>query len=162
MTPVYKRGSHSLPVNYRPISVLSVLSSSFERAILPQLRGRLLRFIPPEQFGFVPGAGVPDAGVLLADEIASALEDREELRIVSLDLRGVFDRIWWRGLLAHLWNIGLCGRTYDLFSHYLSSCFLLLLLMEFYLLNVLFALVFPRAVFGLHFFLICTLGNFPA
>ena len=94
MTPVHKRGSRSLPANYRPISVLSVLSSSFERTILPQLHRRLLRFIPPEQFGFVPGAGVPDAGVLLADEIASALEDREELRIVSLDLRGTFDRVW--------------------------------------------------------------------
>ena len=94
VTPVYKRGSHSLPANYHLISVLSVLSSSFERAILPQLRRRLLRFIPPEQFGFVPGAGVPDAGVLLADEIASALEDREELHIVSVDLRGAFDRFW--------------------------------------------------------------------
>ena len=57
--------------------------------------------------------GVPDAGVLLADEIASALEDRKELRIVSLDLRGAFERVWWRGLLAHLWNIGLRGRAYD-------------------------------------------------
>ena len=123
MTPVYKRGSHSLPANYRLISVLSVLSSSFERATLPQLRRRLFQFIPPEQFGFVPGAGVPDAGVLLVDEIASTLEDREELRIVSLDLRGAFDRVWWRGLLAHLWNIGLRGHAYDLFSHYLSSRF---------------------------------------
>ena len=96
VTPVHKRGSCSLPANYRPISVLSVLSSSFERAILPQLRRGHLWFILPEQFGFVPGAGIPDAGVLLADEIASALEDREELRIVSLDLRGAFDRIWWR------------------------------------------------------------------
>ena len=103
--------------------MLSVLSSSFERAILPQLRRRLLRFVPPEQFGFVPGAGVPDVGVLLADKIASALEDREELRIVSLDLRDAFDGVWWRGLLAHLWNIGLRGRAYDLFSHYLSSRF---------------------------------------
>ena len=62
---------------------------------------------------------VPDAGVLLA----SALEDREELRIVSLDLHGAFDRVWWQGLLAHLWNIGLHGCAYDLFSHYLSSRF---------------------------------------
>ena len=93
VTPVHKRGSRSLPANYRPISVLSVLSSSFERAILPQLRRRLLQFIPPEQFGFVPGSGVSDAGILLADEIASALNDREELRVVSLDLRGAFDRV---------------------------------------------------------------------
>ena len=119
--PVHKRGSRSLPANYRPISVLSVLSSSFERAILPQLRRRLLQFIPPEQFGFVPGSGVSDAGILLADEIASTLNDREELRVVSLDLRGAFDRVWWRGLLAHLWNVGLRGRAYDLFSDYLSS-----------------------------------------
>ena len=47
--------------------------------------------------------------------------ERSTLRVVSLDHRGAFDRVWWWGLLAHLWNIGLCGRAYDLFSEYLSS-----------------------------------------
>ena len=64
------------------------------------------------------GSGVPDAGILLADEMASALNDREELRVVSLDLHGAFDRVWWRDLLAHLWNVGLRGCAYDLFSDY--------------------------------------------
>ena len=42
-------------------------------------------------------------GVILADEIAAALEAQEELRIVALDIRGAFDLVWWRGLLAHLY-----------------------------------------------------------
>lgn len=60
----------------------------FERVLLPQLRKQLLQYIPDEQFGFVPNIGTADVGVVITDEIATALEAREELRIVALDLMG--------------------------------------------------------------------------
>ena len=144
-----------------PSPVTSMINVSMSQSVSV---GPTVPETPPAnmQFGFAPGSGVSDAGILLADEIASTLNDREELRVVSLDLCGAFDRVWWRGLLAHLWNVGLCGRAYDLFSDYYHLVTLLLLLMEFYPLDVLFTLVFLRAVFGLHYFLICTSGSFPA
>ena len=71
------------------------------------MRKRLLQYIPDEQFGFVPNTGTADVGVAIADEIAIALEAREELRGAALDLKGAFHRVWWRELLAHLWAVGI-------------------------------------------------------
>ena len=38
-----------------------------------------------------------------------------------LDFRGAFDRVWWQGLLAHLWVVGVRGRAFKLISSYLSE-----------------------------------------
>ena len=112
VTPIHKKGPSTLPSNYRPISVLPTLST-FERVLLPQLRSCLLPYIPDEQFGFVPGTGTADVGVIIVDEVATALEAHEELRVVALDIRGAFDRVWGRGLLAHLQSIGIRKSTFS-------------------------------------------------
>ena len=101
--------------------MLPTLSTTFERVLLPQLSRRLLQYIPEEQFGFVPNTGTADVGIAIADQIATTLEARDELRVVALDFRGAFDRVWWRGLLAHLWAVGVRGRAFKLISSYLSE-----------------------------------------
>ena len=121
VTPIHKRGSTASLSNYRPISVLPTLSTTFERVLLPQLNRRLLQYIPEEQFGFMPNTGTVDVGIAIADQIATTLEARDELRVVALDFRGAFDRVWWRGLLAYLWVVGVRGRAFKLISSYLSE-----------------------------------------
>ena len=71
----------------------------------------------------MPNTGTADVGVVIADEAATALEAREELRVVALDLKGAFDRVWWRGLLAHFWAVGIRGKAYKLLNSYLSQRF---------------------------------------
>ena len=121
VTPIHKRGPTASPSNYRPISVLPTLSTTFKQILLPQLSRRLLQYIPEEQFGFVPNTGTADVGIAIADQIATTLEARDELRVVALDFRGAIDRVWWRGLLAHLWAVGVRGRVFKLISNYLSE-----------------------------------------
>ena len=99
---IHKRRPTTSPSNYRPISVLLTLSTTFERVLLSQLSRRLLQYIPEEQFGFVPNTGIADVEIAITDQIATTLEARDELRVVMLDIRGAFNRVWWRGLLAHL------------------------------------------------------------
>ena len=43
---------------------------------------------------------------------------------MSLDIKGAFDRIWWSGLLNHLWSIGFRQRAYSLMESYLSDRYL--------------------------------------
>ena len=33
---------------------------------------------------------------------------------MAFDIRGAFDRVWWRGLLAHLYSIGIKGKAFAL------------------------------------------------
>lgn len=56
VSPIYKAGSKSDPGNYRPISVLPVLSKVFERVIYTRLEQHLTsqNFIYEKQYGFRP------------------------------------------------------------------------------------------------------------
>ena len=40
---------------------------------------------------------------------------------MALDIKGAFDSVWWKGLLAHLWSIGFRDKTFRLFESYLSN-----------------------------------------
>ena len=43
------------------------------------------------------------------------------MRLVALDFKGAFDKVWWRGLLAHLWAVRVRAKAYKLFESYLSN-----------------------------------------
>ena len=64
-----------------------------------------------------------DVGVILADRISLALEaSRKDVRLVALDFKGAFDdKVWWRGLLAHLWAVGVRSKSFKLMQSYLSD-----------------------------------------
>ncbi|CAN0065010.1 unnamed protein product, partial [Heterosigma akashiwo] len=121
VTPVYKKGDATDPKNYRPVSVLPTLATTFERVLMPQLSSFLYEHIPPEQFGFLRGTGTADVGVIIADQIARSLEARKDVRLVALDFKGAFDKVWWRGLLEHLWAVGVRAEPSSFFQSYLSG-----------------------------------------
>ncbi|CAM9818725.1 unnamed protein product, partial [Heterosigma akashiwo] len=120
VTPVYKKDKVTDPQNYRPVSVLPTLATTFERVIMPHLSAFLLPHIPEEQFGFIPDTGTLDVGAVLADQIAQALQAKKDVWLVALDFKGAFGKVWWRGLLAHLWAVGVRAKAYMLES-YLSD-----------------------------------------
>ncbi|CAM9381446.1 unnamed protein product [Heterosigma akashiwo] len=93
----------------------------FERVLMKQLSIFLFGYIPPNQFGFLPGTGTVDVGVILADAIFLALEARKDVRLAVLDFKGAFDKVWWRGLLAHLWAVGVRSKAFKLMQSYLSD-----------------------------------------
>ena len=82
--------------------MLPTLSRVFERLLVPQLRQHIEPHIPREQLGFMRGSSVSDAGISLASTIITAINQRAEARLVALDIKGAFDSVWWKGLLAHL------------------------------------------------------------
>ncbi|CAM9850271.1 unnamed protein product, partial [Heterosigma akashiwo] len=41
--------------------------------------------------------------------------------LVALDFKGAFDKVWWRGLLAHLWAVGVRSKAFKLMQSYLSD-----------------------------------------
>ena len=52
------------------------------------------------------------------------INQRTGARLVVLDIKGAFDRVWWRGLLAHLWSISFHDKVFQLFESYLSNPFM--------------------------------------
>ena len=55
-----------------------------------------------------------DAGVLFASTITTATNQQAEARLVALDIKGAFDSVWWRRLLANLWSVGFHDKVFQL------------------------------------------------
>ena len=76
----------------------------FEGTIEPQLSAWIRHFIPGAQFGFLKGFGTADYGAAITFTIQSTLErklsdgKRGEGLLISLDVKGAFDRCWWSQL----------------------------------------------------------------
>ena len=125
VTPIFKhKGSAADPAFYHPVSVMPTLALLFERVIGSQMYNFTAPFIPQNQYGFVKGTGAQDFGATIAFIATQALNCRQELRIVSLDIKGAFDIIWWDGLLHHLWTIGVHQKAFSLLKSYLSDRYL--------------------------------------
>ena len=121
ITTIYKRGSGTDPANYRPVAVLPTLSGVFERVLLSWLEKHITSFIPSQQFGFMSGSSCADAGISMTGSVVAALNQRAEVRLVALDIKGAFDSVWWQGFLCYLRHIGVGGLAYQLFTSYLSE-----------------------------------------
>lgn len=123
VTPVHKKKKRSDPKNYRPISLLSVLSKTFERIIGEQVT----RFLDEHhlqsqrQFGFRKGRSTADMLLLMTQSWHDALDAGRPSLVIALDIAGAFDTVWHRGLLAKLEQIGITGDLLHLFSSYLTN-----------------------------------------
>ena len=123
VTPVHKKKDKGDPSNYRPISLLSVLSKTLERVIAEQLTRHLDShyLFSDRQYGFRRGRSASDLLLLLAKKWHEALDSSRLSLVIALDIAGAFDRVWHRGLLAKLEQFGVAGDLLELFSSYLQD-----------------------------------------
>ena len=87
--PLYKSGDKALPNNYRPISVLPVLSKIFERVVYDQISDYLEdnEMLTPCQFGFRKRYNTEIAITLLTDNIRRAMDNGKLTGAVFVDLQ---------------------------------------------------------------------------
>jgi len=123
VVPVHKKKSRSNPENYRPISLLCNISKIMEYFVNKALRKHLFThgLIQPNQFGFRPHHSAPDLLTYLSHEWLSCLNNRNQAKVVALDIKAAFDRVWHNGLLAKLKARGISGSFLEWISSYLSD-----------------------------------------
>ena len=112
------------PANYCPVQSLERLEMWFEEVTQPQLRAWIDNFIPKLQFGFVKGSGTEDYGAMLAFKMHCILEARKQGTLLSFDVKGAFDRVWWAVLLEKLEKREMRGRALKFMKNYLCRRFL--------------------------------------
>ena len=124
VNPIPKGPSSALVCNYRPISIIPVLSKVFGRLIALRF-GRFLErswVLPSHPYTYRKRFGTCDA--LLDIVCAGQLElDRGgELALVQIDFSAAFDRVNHGGLVFKLREAGVGGLIFKGFQNFLSSC----------------------------------------
>lgn len=114
---------HSLPQNYRHISLLSSLGKVTEAVILKRLKETTeqLGVIPNEQFGFRPRHSTEQQVLRVVEIAASGLEHKDTTGIIFLDVAKAFDKVWHEGLLCKMLRTGYNKATVKLVSSYLRG-----------------------------------------
>ena len=112
ITCIHKGGDKSLAVNYRPISLTSIIAKLTERIV----RWYLIHFLelndafPDSQHGFRPGRSTVSQLLEHYESIIEALEHKFNIDIVMLDYSKAFDKINISILLEKLKKLGIGGQ----------------------------------------------------
>ena len=110
VVPIPKNSSPSTK-DYRPISLLPVVSKLFEKLILKSVKKSLLELYGPQQHAFRPLGSTSSALTKLHDHITRSLDksDVHAVRVVCLDFAKAFDKIHHKRLVNYLYESGLSG-----------------------------------------------------
>ena len=122
----YTQTEKSLPSNYRPVSLLCILSKVMETII-----NRTITNFPvsnnvfsTRQFGFRHGHSAADLLSSLHNQWLHTAGEKGAARILTIDIAGAFDRVSHPGVL-HKSNVyGLRGQMHQWLSSYLIGRYL--------------------------------------
>ena len=122
LTPLYKGGSFKDPTNYRPISVLPVLSKVMEKVVFKQVYKYITdnNLLSDNQFGFRPGYSTNTALFTITENIRKKVDQGYVVGLVTLDLKKAFDMVSHEILLYKLKNFGFDDLSVSWFRDYLS------------------------------------------
>ena len=122
VTPIPKGPPSSSVSNYRPISLIPILSKVFEHPVsvclgsFMECRGAL----PTTQFAYKKGLSSFDALLCVAHTLQSALEIVKEARIVQIDFSASFDRVNHQGILFKLCSVGVGSSELSVLTQFLG------------------------------------------
>ena len=107
--------------NYRPISLLSLVSKVFERCVFNQLISHISSQLHHLQFDFLRGKSTTSQLLHDLQDIHQALDSRNQVDAVYLDFENAFDKVNHKLLLTKLHKFGIRGDLLSWFENYLSG-----------------------------------------
>ena len=121
--PVPKVNDPQPLIDYRPISILPILSKVFERVILQQLSDHIetKAIYLESQSGFRKSHSTTTMLLKLKDDIKTAMSRGEVTLSIFADFSKAFDTVDYRIMLHHLSNLGFSHQVLLLMGDYLSN-----------------------------------------
>ena len=123
VTPIPKGGNEASPLNYRPVSLLSLVSKILERIV----HSRLSSFIYSNnlmtncQFGFRPKSSTQEALISVTHSWHQLLSKHRQVAAVFFDVRKAFDSVPHNRILSSIWKMGIRGSLFLWLKDYLTD-----------------------------------------
>ncbi len=121
VVPVFKKGVKGKTENYRPISLLSIVSKVLERRVFLNIKHHLCQLINKCQHGFLQGKSCATNLLEVFDYIGRILDNGGQVDTIYLDMSKAFDRISHQNLIIKLRNCGFGGSLLKWFQSYLTD-----------------------------------------
>ena len=123
VVPIHKDGPKDTPSNYRPISILPVLSKLIEKLTYDRLIKYLNKksILSNSQFGFRSAHSTTHAITSIYEKVLENVDNDEHSISIFLDLSKAFDSVNHKILLNKLEHYGIRGISLSFFKSYLSN-----------------------------------------
>ena len=123
VTPIFKKGSKSLPSNYRPISLTSVVCKTLETLIRDKLVNHLEenKLIKNTQHGFRNKRSCLTNLLDFLYDILNQYDESKAVDIIYLDFQKAFDKVPHKRLLIKLKSHGIQGNVLKWVENWLSD-----------------------------------------
>ena len=121
VTPVYKKDDATSVKNYRPVSVLPVVSKIYERLIQRQVITHIDRYLSNFLCGYRKGYNTQHALISLIEKWKSTLDKQGYAGAVLMDLSKAFDTLNHELLIAKLHAYGFSKESLKLVLSYLTN-----------------------------------------
>ena len=123
VVPIFKKGSHADPLNYRPICLPSVAAKSLERLISQELHDFFIEnnILSSHQFGFRPHMCTEDQLLITYDYVSRGIDKGRTVDLILFDFAKAFDVVCHALLLDKLRCIGISGRLLCWLNEFLSG-----------------------------------------
>ena len=93
MTPVFKKEDASLLKNYRPVSVLPVVSNIYERIMQKEILEYIDKHLSPHLCGYRKGYSTQTALTSMLEKLKLTIDNKGFAGGVIMDLSKAFDKI---------------------------------------------------------------------
>ena len=121
VTPVFKKDDPTLAENYRPISLLCMVSKVLERCVFNHCYPHFAPLLYNLQHGFLRGKSTVTQLLEVYHDILDMVAGGQEIDVIHLDLSKAFDKVPHDLLLTKLHRHGISGTALRWFEGYLSN-----------------------------------------
>ena len=121
VTPAYKKKSKNSKDNYRPISILSNISKTYERCLYDQIQNFFENILSKYQCGFRKGYNAQHCLITLIEKWRKCVDNGTSFGALMTDLSKAFDCLSHKLLIAKIDAYVFDNKSLKLIYNYLSN-----------------------------------------
>ena len=121
--PLFKKGSRNKSVNYRPVSLTSVICKLLETIIRDHMMDFLIKhkLINPSQHGFLKAKSCLTNLLCFLEEITKWVDDGSPVDVIYLDFQKAFDKVPHQRLISKLKSHGMGNSIINWIEQWLTD-----------------------------------------